>query len=225
MAVNTDGSDGLSTAEVTAAPSVLAALDKNKDERISADELPMTPGRGGPGGGRGDGEGRGGRQGRGGPGGSAEPAGAGASADELTATLMAFDTNKDGKLTRAEVPERLQGLFDRADANKDGVLTEAELKQAASEQAPVPGVGGDERDGRGGRGGRGGPGGGPGGRGPGGADPLMSALDVDGDGSLSIAETRNASAVLRRFDRDGDGILTTEEIFGGNFGRGGFGRG
>ena len=43
--------------------------------------------------------------------------------DELTSTLMGFDADKDGRLTRTEVPERFQGLFERADANMDGVLT------------------------------------------------------------------------------------------------------
>src|SRR5882724_7960168 len=44
------------------------------------------------------------------------------------ARMMAFDKNKDGKLTRDEVTdERLRSLFDRADANKDGVVTKEEL--------------------------------------------------------------------------------------------------
>ena len=61
--------------------------------------------------------------------------GADASADDLTDTLMAFDRNSDGHLDRAEVPERFQGLFDRADTNKDGALTREELKQSATATA------------------------------------------------------------------------------------------
>lgn len=124
---------------------------------------------------------------------------------------MAFDQNKDGKLTRAEVPERFQGLFDRTDPNKDGEITEAELKQAAAAQAPIPGTGGEGRGGRGGRGGfegrgRGGP--------AFGADALVSGLDANRDGVLSTAELDAATRVLRRFDADGDGLVTMEEALG-----------
>jgi Ca2+-binding EF-hand superfamily protein len=34
------------------------------------------------------------------------------------------DTNKDGKLSRDELPA---GIFDKLDADKDGLVTEAEL--------------------------------------------------------------------------------------------------
>ena len=49
----------------------------------------------------------------------------------MVKTLMAFDKNGDGKLTRDEVPERMQGLFDRADIDKDGVLTADEIGNVA----------------------------------------------------------------------------------------------
>jgi hypothetical protein len=77
--------------------------------------------------------------------------------DGLISRLMAFDENKDGKLTKDEVTDqRLQRLFDRADADHDGVVTKQELTALAA------------REPAGGRGGFGPPGGfGPGG-GPGG---------------------------------------------------------
>jgi hypothetical protein len=80
----------------------------------------------------------------------------------IVVRMMAFDKNKDGKLTKDEVTDwRLHRLFDRADANHDGVVTKEELlAQAAREDDD------DQPPGRGGRG-PGGPGG-PGGRGPGG---------------------------------------------------------
>src|SRR3982074_1560592 len=54
------------------------------------------------------------------------PGGAGGS--PLVARMMAFDKNKDGKLTRDEITdERLLRLFDQADTNKDGVVTKEEL--------------------------------------------------------------------------------------------------
>jgi Ca2+-binding EF-hand superfamily protein len=206
MALDKDGTPGLSAAEVANATAVLQALDRNGDGSLSPDELPAF-GRGG----RGDGpEGGRGRGGRGDEPGETAPT----STDELAATLMAFDQNNDGKLTRAEVPERFQGLFDRADANKDGVLTPDELKQSAAAQpSPSQARGRDEGDG--GRDGREGRRGGP----FGGADPLIGALDLNSDGRLSSDELANVPTVLRRFDRNGDGVVMLDEIFVG-FGRG-----
>jgi hypothetical protein len=59
---------------------------------------------------------------------------------ETVKTLMSFDKNGDGKLSRAEVPERMQGLFDRCDMDKDGFLTGDELKAAAEEQSKSAGA-------------------------------------------------------------------------------------
>src|SRR5437879_833013 len=71
-------------------------------------------------------------------------------ADDLVARMMAFDKNKDGKLTRDEITDRrLLRLFDRADTNKDGVVTREELKALAEKMAADEPTGG-----RGGPGGR-----------------------------------------------------------------------
>jgi Ca2+-binding EF-hand superfamily protein len=191
---------------------VLKQLDRNGDGRLTADEVPML-GRGGRDGGPG-GRGRG-EAGRGGEG-EAQPT----SADDLVAALMAFDENKDGKLAKAELPERYQGLFDRGDVNKDGFLTPAELKQVAAAQAPPANARPEgAKDGRGEAEGRGRP---PGG--PGMVDPLVAALDVNHDGMLTNDELGGAPAVLRKFDKNGDGRVTFEEIFGAGRGRGGFSR-
>jgi len=58
--------------------------------------------------------------------------------------MMAFDKNKDGKLTRDEITDsRLLRLFDRADANKDGVVTKEELTALAEKiEAEEGGAGG-----------------------------------------------------------------------------------
>ena len=97
------------------------------------------------------------------PGDGPEAAGRGRpDADDLVARMMAFDKDKDGKLTKAEVTdERLLRLFDRADADKDGIVTKEELTAlAAREPAERPrrpgGFGGPGGSGRR-------PGGGPGG--------------------------------------------------------------
>jgi hypothetical protein len=99
------------------------------------------------------------------PAGGRDGAAKSADADAFVARLMAFDKNKDGKLTKDEITdERLHRLFDRADANKDGVVTREELLALFAREAPAAGspAGGPP-------GGFGPPGpGGPGGRGPGG---------------------------------------------------------
>ena len=122
---------------------------------------------------------------------------------------MAFDANGDGKLSKAELPERMQGIFDRADENKDGFLTVDEIRKFAAAQAPPAGSGGP-----------GGPGGPEGrrGEGPGRGmnfirmDPVLAVVDTDGDGILSAEEIRNAANSIRKLDIDGDGKVTREEL-------------
>ena len=139
-ALDADHNNALSAAEIDNAGAVLKQLDRNGDGKLTPDEFPA--GRGGPGG-RGPG-GRGGGSGVG-----DEAPAAPTSPDELAAMLMAFDKNSDGKLTKAEVPERLQGVFARADENKDGVLSADEIKKAAAAQ-PQPAAGGERgREGEG----------------------------------------------------------------------------
>ncbi len=192
VALDSNHDDVISGAELNAASAALKALDANHDGRLAAEELRPDFGPGGPGGrrGRGDeGEGRG---------------GAAASADDLADTLMAFDRNGDGRLERAEVPERFQGLYDRADGNKDGVLTRDELKQSAT--ATI-----QNDEGRGRRGGREGVGFGRG-RGGAMADPLMRVLDADRDSVLSDAELARAPEALRTLDANHDGQLSVDEF-------------
>src|SRR5256885_6149109 len=62
----------------------------------------------------------------------------------IVTRMMAFDKNKDGKLTRDEITDsRLLRLFDRADANKDGAVTKGELTALAEKiEAEEGGAGG-----------------------------------------------------------------------------------
>jgi Ca2+-binding EF-hand superfamily protein len=215
IALDADGNGVISAEEIRQSSAALKKLDKNDDGKLTEDELRPNFGPGGPGGPGGRGE-------RGGPGGPPQ--------EDLTETLMAFDRNGDGKLTKSEVPERMQNLFARADANQDGVLTKEELQKLASAQK-VPGesvMGGRPGEG-GGRGGpegfgrregfqgRGGP------EGPGGMmrfSPILSALDADQDGVISAQEIEAAPAALKKLDKDGDGKLSQEELRPG-FGPGG----
>jgi hypothetical protein len=86
----------------------------------------------------------------------------------IVTRMMAFDKNKDGKLTRDEITDpRLLRLFEMADTNKDGVVTKEQLTALAAKLEAEVAQGG----GPGGRGGRGGPPGGFGPGGPGGFGP------------------------------------------------------
>ena len=125
-ALDKDGNGELSAAEIAGAAAALKSLDKNKDGKLTEDELrpPMPPGGfGGPGGERGE------RGERGGPGGMM---GGPPDPSQMVSMLMANDKNKDGKLSKDELSERMQGIMARADTNKDGKLTRDELTKFAS---------------------------------------------------------------------------------------------
>jgi Ca2+-binding EF-hand superfamily protein len=186
-----NGDGVLDAQEIDAAPTSLARLDKNADRQITTDEArpPMMGGRG-----------RGGQEG-GAPSNVVE---------ETVKTLMSFDANGDGKLSKSELPERFQGIFDRGDENKDGFLTPEEIRKMATAQAAASG-------GTGGRGPEGGRGEGGRGEGPRGnmnfirMDPVLAAVDTNGDGIISADEIRDSAAALRKLDKDGDGKVTRDE--------------
>lgn len=54
--------------------------------------------------------------------------------------LMQFDADGDGRISRAEAPERMQAGFDRIDADGDGYLSAAEIRELRMRQG---GSGGD----------------------------------------------------------------------------------
>jgi Ca2+-binding EF-hand superfamily protein len=196
-ALDADHDGSLSAAELLSSASALKALDRNADGQLTLEEVRPAFGRGG----------------RRGPGDEGQRGGGtGTTPDDLTDTLMGFDRNGDGRLVRAEMPERFQGLFDRADADKDGALTKEELKQSATAAAAHEG---------GGR--RGGEGREFGGRGRGPIDPLLRALDRDGDGVVSPSEMSAAPEALQSLDANQDGQLSDDE-FQPAFGRGRGGR-
>jgi hypothetical protein len=140
--------------------------------------------------------------------------------------MMAFDKNKDGKLTRDEITDsRLLRLFDRADKNKDGVVTKEELEALAAEMDAEIGDGGG-RGGPGGPGGKGkrdkggppdgdGPGGpgGRGGRGPGGPPRPGLILPPFAQDRLELTDEqkKQVESLQKEVDAKLDKILTVEQ--------------
>lgn len=111
---------------------------------------------------------------------AAQPPGSGKDAKDygnssIVAKMMAYNTTKDGKLTKEQLTDRrLHRLFDQADTNKDGVVTREELMALAAKlDQEIPPSGGFGGDGPGGFGGDKGPKGKGGfkGKGPGGFGP------------------------------------------------------
>lgn len=163
-ALDADKDGTVSATELANAGAALKSLDKDSDGKLSAEEMrPRMGGRGGPGG--------------------RDP-------QEMVKSMMEFDKNADGALTKDELPERMQGLIQRADADQDGKVTKEELSKSTSNMR--------------------GPGG-PGGRGMG-MDRVFSSLDADQDGSVSAAELAAASNALSKLDANQDGKLTEDEV-------------
>jgi len=105
------------------------------------------------------------------------------------ATLLGqLDADQDGKITRQETAAARERLFERLDGNGDGMVDETEVKaarQAVIDRATV-------------------------------AEARLSnqwkRMDKDGDGKVSAAEFQARSLVFELADRNGDGVVTGDEI-------------
>ncbi|KLU06729.1 RNA-binding protein [Rhodopirellula islandica] len=158
-----DGDEELSSQEIEGAAAALRKLDRNRDGKLTVEEFRPSgaggqsdrqgQGRGGPrgamqggqpgggrsagglGGGPGGGGPGGGGPGGGGPGGGGggrggDPAQANAAFAEQ---LMDFDDDKDGLLSKSELPEHMHKAFSVADADQDGSLDSSERLVLASQ--------------------------------------------------------------------------------------------
>ena len=200
-AIDADGNEEISAAEMAKAADALKTLDRNKDGKLTHDELHDQ-----------DGPRRRGPDGRGPDGPDRGPQrGAGLAGLDR---LMSLDRNKDGQLSKDELPTRMQSALDRHDANKDGVLDKSELERFADSLA------GPQEGGGRGRRGDGPPDDGPRGfdgprrGGPPSPEEFVEramAFDKDEDGRLDADELR---AMADEFARRGPGR-------GGPEGRGG----
>lgn len=203
-AIDADKDGELSPEEIANAVVALKTLDKNEDGKLdSAETRPNFEGMtGGFGGGFG-GPGGGFPGGPGGPGG-----GQGGNPEEMVQRLLAMDENKDGQLSKEEIPERLQSMLTRGDKNEDGSLDKEEIMAVSRERSGGPG---------GGTGGTGGFGGGPGGPGGfGGGDfvgQMMERADADKDGKLTGDEIPEfMRGRMEQIDTNKDGSLDKAEM-------------
>lgn len=150
LALDANNDGVIDAKELANAVAVLKRLDKNNDGRLTDDEFrptrPMGGGQGGQGGFGGGPGGQGGQGGFGGPQGGfgqggGQPKGPGQKGgfggdqpggqapkgnDDFVSRLFQNDKNNDGKLTKAELPESLQSIFDTADTNRDGAIDRQE---------------------------------------------------------------------------------------------------
>lgn len=118
--------------------------------------------------------------------------------------VRVLDTDKDGEISAAELanaPASIRAL----DTDGDGIVTLAEIRPAhpahgaqrpadASERParPAPPANASAH--------------------PRPVDPVMLALDANGDGALSAAEIANATTSLSALDANKDGKLTRDEL-------------
>ena len=105
-------------------------------------------------------------------------------------TTRSFDKSKDGVIQREEYPGR-EDVFRGADRNKDGALQAAEVLALAEDEIE------DIRKKM---------------RSPGRYDFLV-IFDVDKDNRVGADEYDGPVAVFRKFDADGDGEVTYDELY------------
>jgi hypothetical protein len=57
-------------------------------------------------------------------------------AADVAARLMSFDRNRDARVTRDELPERMHAVLDRGDKDRDGLLNPDEINRAVDMGPP-----------------------------------------------------------------------------------------
>lgn len=108
--------------------------------------------------------------------------------------IALFDTDRDKVISAKEIEAAGEALA-KLDKNGDGEITLDEIRP------PDGKMNGDKPKG-------------PGGPPPGGrpVPPMIKALDVDGNGTISASELAGAPDSLKTLDKNGDGELSPEEL-------------
>lgn len=115
---------------------------------------------------------------------------------------VVLDANDDGVIDQREIAGAGTALR-KLDANKDGRLTRDELRPARPGESTGRGPGAPPPDGAAGP---------PeGGRPKKPHPPIVTTLDVNGDGLIDAKELAAAPASLKKLDGDGDGKLSPNE--------------
>jgi hypothetical protein len=60
--------------------------------------------------------------------------------DDVVSRLLSFDRDRDGRIAKSELVERMQPLLARADTNRDGALDPVEIRAIASAAEPSQGA-------------------------------------------------------------------------------------
>ncbi len=112
--------------------------------------------------------------------------------------IRRFDSDRDGKVTKAEFEGRISTIFARFDLDRDGQITDADLPPMLRGRGFLSGKS-DFHRGRRGRGRR--------------FLRILRGADGDGDGQISLAEAQAAAAKrFARWDRNQDGAVDEADV-------------
>ena len=103
---------------------------------------------------------------------------------DLERFLKDYDINKDGRLSRNELPPELRPAFDRIDANKDGKVSREELKRGIAHLQPT--------------------------RRP--SDLIHVLIEMSGCDDACHGEVQRAYDILRKLDKNKDGKIDADEL-------------
>ena len=103
---------------------------------------------------------------------------------DLERFLKDYDKNKDGQLSRDELPPELRPAFDRLDANKDGKVSREELERGIDHMQPA------HRP----------------------SDLIHVLIEMSGCDDVCHGEVQRAYDILRKLDKNKDGKIDPDEL-------------